>query len=143
MAITLCWLNPKIKSEELKFVRHKPLQNMIKQEFVQTKLLSNSFLNLLEELKSEREWSNYAFGMYDYDFFESVEDNEEHTKREFDVAIKLIHEICDETRFIFDFQQHIRWYIADSMGESFLQTYLSDTEHDMVMDYISEKNLSN
>lgn len=143
MAVALCWLNPKIEEERLKFVGHKSLQNMIKQEFVQTKLLSNSFLILLERLKSEREWSNYVFGEYYYDFFGSVEEDKEHTKREFDVAIQLIHEICDETRHIFDFQRRISTYIADSKGDDFIQTYLSYAERDVVMNYIFENDLSN
>lgn len=143
MAVALCWLHPGIKKQKLERLRHSTLQNLIADNFVKQNILSSSFTNVMQELKEEREWLNYTFGEFNYDFFEAVENNEKLTLIEFKKCFDLIDEICELLFKKFDIKQRIRIYIADSKGEDFVQTYLSTDEQNAVMDYIVNAGYSN
>ncbi len=143
MAVALCWLHPSIEKAKLEKLRHSTLQNLIMDNFVKQNVLPSSFTDAMEELKEEREWLNYTFGEFDYDFFVKVENNENLASVEFIKCFDLISEICDLLKSKFDIKQRIRTYIADSKGDDFVQTYLSKDEQDAVMDYIFKAGYSN
>jgi len=143
MAVALCWLHPGIEKAKLEKLRHSTLQNLVMDNFVKQNILPSSFTDAMEELKKEREWLNYTFGEFDYDFFAKVENNENLASVEFIKCFDLISEICDLLNGKFDIKQRIRTYIADSKGDDFVQTYLSTDEQDAVMDYIFKAGYSN
>ena len=143
MAVALCWLHPGIEKEKLEKLRHSTLQNLIMDNFVKQDLLPSSFTEAMKVLKEEREWLNYTFGEFDYDFFETVENNEKLTSMEFIKCFDLINEICNLLINKFDIKLRIRTYIADSKGDDFIQTYLSNDEQNAVMDYIVKVGYSN
>lgn len=143
MAVALCWLHPCIEKAKLEKLRHSTLQNLIMDNFVKQNVLPSSFTDAMQELKEEREWLNYTFGEFDYDFFSKVENNENLALIEFTKCFELINEICDLLSGKFDIKQRIRTYIADSKGDDFVQTYLSTDEQDAVMDYIFKVGYSN
>ena len=143
MAVALCWLHPGIEIAKLEKLRHSTLQNLIMDNFVKQNVLPPSFTDAMQELKEEREWLNYTFGEFDYDFSSKVENNENLASIEFIRCFDLINEICDLLSSKFDIKQRIRTYIADSKGDDFVQTYLSTAEQDAVMDYIFKVGYSN
>lgn len=143
MAVALYWLHPGIKKDKLEKLRHSTLQNLILDNFVNQSVLSSSFTNAMQELKEEREWLNYTFGEFDYDFFETVENNEILASTEFTKCFDVINEICDLLISKFDIKQRIKTYIADSKGDDFIQTYLSTDEQNAVMNYIVDVGYSN
>jgi uncharacterized protein (UPF0332 family) len=143
MAVALCWLDPRIEKEKLEKLRHTTLQNLILDNFVNQNILSSSFTNVMQELKEEREWLNYTFGEFDYDFFENVKNNERLTSTEFTKCFEVINEICDLLISKFDIKQRIKTYIADSKGDDFVQTYLSEDEQNAVMNYMVSIGYSN
>lgn len=143
MAVALCWLHPGIEKSKLEKLRHSTLQNLILDNFVKQKILPSSFADAMQVLKEEREWLNYTFGEFGYDFFETVEDNEKLASVEFIKCFELVDEICVLLMNKFDIKQRVRTYIADSKGEDFIQTYLSSDEQDAVMDYIVNVGYSN
>ena len=114
MAIALCWLNPEIESAKLEKLRHSTLQNLIADFYVKQNILPESFSHLMQELKEEREWLNYTFGEFEYDFFEAVEQNESKVQTEFDICFSLLNEICELLKDKFDIRLRISTYIADS-----------------------------
>jgi hypothetical protein len=61
-------VTPRNKKNKLEKLRHTTLQNLILDNFVNQSVLSSSFTNAMQELKEEREWLNYTFGEFDYDF---------------------------------------------------------------------------
>jgi len=143
MAVALCWLHPGVEKEKLEKLRHTALHNLIMDNFVKQDVLPPSFSDAMQALKKEREWLNYTFGEFDYDFFETVENNEKLASMEFSKCFDLINEICDLLVKKFDIKQRIRTYIADSKGDDFVQTYLSTDEQNAVMDYIVKMGYSN
>ena len=143
MAVALCWLHPGIEKGKLEKLKHRTLQNLILDNFVKQNILPSSFLTAMQELKEEREWLNYTFGEFDYDFFGAVEDNEELVSIEFANCFNVIDEICGLLVNKFDIKQRIKTYIADSKGDDFVQTYLSRDEQGAVMDYIFNAGYSN
>jgi len=143
MAVALCWLHPRIKKSKLEKLKHNTLQNLILSNFVKQNILPSSFTNAMQELKEEREWLNYTFGEFNYDFFNTVKNNEELASIEFASCFGVIDEICDLLLNKFDIKQRIRTYIADSKGDDFIQTYLSNDEQNAVMDYIFNAGYSN
>jgi len=143
MAVALCWLDPRIKKEKLEKLRHSTLQNLILDNFINQNILSSSFTDTMQELKEEREWLNYTFGEFNYDFFENVKNHEELSSVEFEKCFEVIDKICDLLKFKFDIKQRIKIYIADSKGDDFVQTYLSEDEQDAVMNYLVKIGYSN
>jgi hypothetical protein len=143
MSVALCWLHPGIEKEKLEKLKHTALQNLIMDNFVKQNVLPSSFTDAMHVLKEEREWLNYTFGEFEYDFFETVENNETLSTTEFAKCFELIDEICDLLINKFDIKQRIRTYIADSKGDDFVQTYLSVDEQDAVMNYIVKVGYSN
>jgi len=143
MAVALCWLHPAIKKEKLEKLRHSTLQNLILDNFVKQNILPQSFSHTMQELKEEREWSNYTFGEFNYDFFKTIEDNEKVISIEFAKCFQLMNEICILLIKKFDIKQRIKTYIADSKGDDFIQTYLSKNEQEAVMGYIVKIGYSN
>lgn len=143
MAVALCWLHPGIEKTKLKKLRHSTLQNLIMDNFVKQKILSTSFTDIMQELKEEREWLNYTFGEFGYDFFSKVEKNENLVSIEFIKCFDLINEVCNLLVSKFDIKQRVRTYIADAKGDDFIQTYLSIDEQKLVMNYISKMGYSN
>jgi uncharacterized protein (UPF0332 family) len=143
MSMTLCWLNPEIEESKLSKIRHSTLQNFVKSNFVNQGLLSESYTNLMQELKEEREWLNYTFGEYQYDFFENAEEKEKLLNNEFKQSVLLMDDICCLLKPKFDIKQRIKTYIADSKGEDLLQTYLSNSVQDIVTNTIVNIGYSN
>ncbi len=143
MSMSLCWLNPEIEEAKLSKIRHTTLQNLIKSNFVNQGLLNESYSDLMQELKEEREWLNYTFGEYQYDFFENAVENEKLLSQEFEKSIILMNDICSLLKQKFDIKQRIKTYIADSKGDDLLQTYLSNKEQDIVTNILVDIGYSN
>ncbi len=142
-SLCLCWLHPEIPDDKLSRLRHSSLQNLISSFFINQHILDKHFLELINELKEEREWLNYRFGEFDYDLFLQTEKNEKLIREEFNNGFRLLNEICEILYHKFDIKQRIRTYIADSKGDDLLQTYLNREEQEIVMDYINENGFSN
>lgn len=143
MSVAMCWLHPQIKKEKLKKLKHSVLQNLILDNYVKQHILPSSFTDTMQELKDEREWLNYTFGEFSYDFFKTVKKNETIALREFSKCFNVINEICDLLIKKYDIKQRIKNYIADSKGDDFVQTYLSKEEQESVMNYIVKVGYSN
>jgi len=143
MSIALCWLHPEIENSKLKKIKHKTLQNLIKTYFITPKLLSEYYSSLMQNLKEEREFSNYKLGEFNYDFFEEIEKNDKYVGDLFKQSIELINEICGHLSSQFDIKTRISAYIGDAKGDDFIQTYLSKEEQERVMDYLKQINYSN
>lgn len=143
MSLSLCWLHPEIEKEKLSKIRHTSLQNLIGCFFVNQKLINKSFLGLMGSLQSEREWLNYRFEEFDYDFFESTENNSKLIDAAFSESFALIDVFCHILENKFDIKARIQTYIADSKGDDLLQTYLSEEEQESVMQFIFDKGYSN
>lgn len=143
MSMALCWLNPEIEESKLSRIRHSTLQNLIKSKFVNQGILDESYSNLMQELKEEREWLNYTFGEFEYDFFQNAKNNEVLLNVEFNKSISLMDEMCSLLKTKFDIKQRIKTYIADSKGDDFLQTYLSSAEQGIVTEVLVKIGYSN
>lgn len=143
MSVALCWLHPEIESGKLEKLRHTTLQGLIQTHFINSKLLSEYYSNLMQALKEQREFLNYTFGEFECDFFDEVENHEKYVNRAFDLSITLFDEICQLLKHHFDIRARISTYIADSKGDDFIQTYLSSEEQDKVTDYLVRVNYSN
>lgn len=143
MSVALCWLHPEIEEIKLKKLKHSTLQGLITTYFITPNLLSEYYSSLMQGLKEEREYLNYTFGEFKCDFFEEVEKNEKYVGDAFKLSIELIDEICELLSPQFNIRSRISTYIADSKGDDFIQTYLSNDEQDLVMDYLVQVNYSN
>ena len=143
MSMALCWLNPEIEESKLSRIRHSTLQNLIKSKFVSIGLLRDSYSSLMNNLKEEREWLNYSFGEFKYDFVQNAEDKEILLGEEFKNSILLMDEICELLKSKFDIRQRIMLYIGDSKGDDLLQTYLSSKENDIVSKVLVDIGYSN
>ncbi|EMR36917.1 hypothetical protein [Vibrio harveyi] len=143
MSVALCWLHPEIEDSKLEKLRHSTLQGLIQTYFINPNLLSEYYSTLMEDLKKEREFLNYTFGEFGFDFFEEVEKNEKYVNEAFNLSIALFDEICGLLSPQFDIRARISTYIADSKGDDFIQTYLSVEEQERVMDYLVRVNYSN
>ena len=136
MSVAFCWLHPKIEAIKLKKVKHSALRKLLLGHYIEQNILPKSYSDLMQNLQDEREWLNYTFGEFDYDFYETVVKNDDLVSSEFKICFSIIDEICKLLMNRFDIKQRIKIFIADSKGDDFLQTYLSETEHDAVLDYL-------
>ena len=138
MAVALCFLNPQVREEKLDRIRHTQLQKIITSHFVDRRLLSDSFSKLLDQQKKQREFLNYTFGEFGYDLFREVAKTEKRINQQFVKCFKLIDKICEVAAMDYDIRFRIGVYIADAKGDDFVQTYLSESEQDDVIEYLVE-----
>jgi len=138
MSVALCWLNPEIDKIKLKKLRHSTLQNLILDHYVKKNILNESFSKLMNGLKEEREWLNYTFGEFNNDFFAEVDSNDKYLNREFNKCFEVMGHICKLLLKKYDIASRINLYIYDAKGDDFIQTYLSEEEHDSVIHFITK-----
>lgn len=131
-------INCMIEINSLKKIKHNYLINILNTEFVQKGILDKDFLDLLIDLKSYREVTNYRMDEYSFvdtstgnrnllfDFFDRSKMFYNETDKAFESAIQLIKEIASSVEQYFDFISSIQLYIGDSKGDDLLQTYFSD-----------------
>jgi hypothetical protein len=143
LAVCLCWLDMSIEPEKMNKLKHSVLKNLIKQHFIEQKILDPSFLVLMQDLQEEREWLNYRFGEFSYDFKQKVLLNEYLLAIEFKQVTKIIHEINEVVKIKIDIVQRIRTYITDSKGDDFMDTYLTDCEQRKIIQLLLEYGLTN
>ncbi len=140
MSVALCWLNPEINQDKLEKLRHTTLQNLILDHYVKKNILDESFSNLMNELKEKREWLNYTFGEFNFDFFQEVNNNDDYLNKEFDKCFEIMDQICKLVLKKYDIKERMNLYIYDAKGDDFIQTYLSKDEQDSVVEFITKIN---
>jgi hypothetical protein len=134
ISMVLCWLNPLIDRKKLERIRHSTLKGLIETYYCSKGIIDQSFLDLMNELQEEREWLNYRFGEFSYDFKNKVLGNEQKINREFKVAIDILKEVDIATAKDVNLLSYIQGSIGDSFGDDVLDTYLSVAERRKVMD---------
>lgn len=134
MSVVLCWLNPQIDIEKLKRIKHSTLKGLIKTYYCSRGILDQSYLDLVNELQDEREWLNYRFGEFPYEFKEKVRGNEQKINREFKAAIEILKEVDIATAKDASLLSYIQRTLGDSFGDDVLDTYLSAVESKKVWD---------
>lgn len=153
-SVALLNINCMIEAKSLEKVKHKYLIKTLKTEYVQKGILDKYFLNLVKELKSYREKTNYSMTEYSFidsktkevdllfDLFDRSKIFYIETGRVLEIAIQLIKEISSFVDKKFDFDNSIKLYIGDSKGDDLLQTYFSEEMQTKIWKYLLEKDLT-
>ena len=94
----------------------------------------------MNELKEKREWLNYTFGEFNFDFFQEVNNNDDYLNKEFDKCFEIMDQICKLVLKKYDIKERMNLYIYDAKGDDFIQTYLSKDEQDSVVEFITKIN---
>lgn len=137
LSLAMLWLNPRVDTNQLREIHHKPLINLVKSQLVQAKFIDKSFLDLLYQLKEMREFCNYKFGYAD-NLDIKIDDAISRTETEFENAFKFIHQVLDASDSLF----RVQTGIGDFFGDDILDTYLSKEHKGNVFQYLAIHGLS-
>lgn len=159
LGLALLFIEHRTKIEDLRGstenkknrLNHAKLIKLIKGKLVDSNLMTNDFLELIEQVKDIREYANYNFGSFPQDKYGKFLDLQKQftnlyrqTEKVFDESIQFIHDISDsissETNIDLNFQ--IALDIGDGIGDDIMSTYLSDEDEKMIVEYLVENRLT-
>lgn len=126
---------------KIKKMKHQPLENMLVSNLLERNLIDEDFILLLNKYRNIREYANYQFGQFEYDFFTEIENSYAETEVAFDVGTKYILEVCNAIPDQ-EFLLKIQTYIGDHKGDDLMKTYLSPHEQSLVRNYLNKKKLT-
>ena len=129
---------------ELRRIRHRNLQDLIRDRLVKTRLLPQEYLDLLRELQQLREYANYVFGerVAKYEYKNMIPELYRKTGVEFDHALDFILQVEEKVTKVLGFSAPLQVAIGDGFGDDLIRTYLSLDDETNVKEYFLEKNLT-
>jgi uncharacterized protein (UPF0332 family) len=135
MSKALLFLHPKYSEEDLKGIPHRKVFNLIKSDFIQTKMLSRKYGETLYYFRKVREGVSYGMDRW-ITLGETLEDGEPKLLSCIEEAISLFKEICNEEI------GHISAIIGDGIGDDWMDSYLSEDESQEVIEFLLKHNLT-
>ncbi|HJV89246.1 MAG TPA: hypothetical protein VJ623_02990 [Holophagaceae bacterium] len=137
ISMAMCWINPRVRLEDLKHIQHAKLLRIIESQFVQNHFVPQSFFDVMSKLKELREACNYQFGYQDNLELE-VRNAVEESERAFDCAFQFIHQVLNASASLF----RVQVGIGDGFGDQILDSYLSKEHKENVFDFLVQNGLS-
>lgn len=131
----LLFLLPKYAVDELKFISHKKVLNLVLTDFVQRKILSSRFFSILDYFHDIRVAVNYSMGSW-ISLYKILRDEEPKLLSCIDEGISVFKEICKDNIWL------ISTIIGDGIGDDWLDSYLSKNERDEVASILLKYDLT-
>jgi hypothetical protein len=144
IGLAALWMEHTTSTNELRRIKHATLQNIIKSKLVDTKLLSDDFLDLLKRLQELREYANYEFGKHwaEHEFQDLSAQFYSQTGEAFDQAIAFIEAVTAEMAATLGMKWVIQSAIGDSFGDNLIRAYLSPRDEARVRECLLAKHLT-
>ena len=140
LAIAALYFDVHTQPNELRGMKHQKLRQLVQERLVNKKLLPKKYMRVLRELKTLRETANYAFGgKHEADltrFYSIVPGLYRHTRKTFEAAIGLIHELGAVVDAGLGRDHALAMWIDDGIGNDAFTNYLSQEDRKRVEAYL-------
>lgn len=140
LAIAALYFDVFTQPGELRGMKHQKLRQLVQERLVNKKMLPKKYMRMLKELKTLRETANYAFGgKHEADrtrFYSIVPGLYRRTRKSFETAISLIHELGEEVDAGLGRSRALGSWIDDGIGNDAFGNYLSSEDQERVEAYL-------
>lgn len=147
LSVALCHIHHAIPQSSLHQLGHRPLERLLRSNFLQRNLLPESWIRLLLHLRSRREDACYPFVADSYardtpTMLEIATGASKGIDRAWGRAVTFVHQLDDRCRDLYPLRFRIMLGIGDGFGDDTLSTYVSISERRSIMERLTKLGLS-